>query len=263
MSQVTEHDVPQRTQRPHGQASVSSHSFSANAECQAIICSKTVVQFAEDLSNWFENQTVVIAQAPGSLEWWMKFVLTCQVRAKERNDFRWSACPCYIKSLKSWLFWIQARISQLIMGSNLSWKQLKDLRSVTSASSNSVHPERRRGAHKSSLLALRSPDDSSRPAADVNQTSCSEMKKPVKQLQPSRPLVTLPLWCSGINSKSILNEGQGKQVRNKRKRPSPVGGCAEAECMLEGRLVWESSTRYLENTFPDIFSLQLRVRHQG
>lgn len=41
--------------------------------------------------------------------------------------------------------------------------------------------ERRRAAHKSSPLALRSPDDSSRPAADVNQTSCPEMKGPVKR----------------------------------------------------------------------------------
>lgn len=42
--------------------SVLSHVFFANAECQAITSSKTVFKFFEDLSNWFENQTVVIAK---------------------------------------------------------------------------------------------------------------------------------------------------------------------------------------------------------
>lgn len=41
-SQVTEHDVSLWTQKPHGETSVLSHIFSANAECQAIICSETV-----------------------------------------------------------------------------------------------------------------------------------------------------------------------------------------------------------------------------
>lgn len=67
-------------------------------------------------------------------------------------------------------------------------KRQKDFRSATSASSYLVHAVRRRLEHKSSPLALRSLGDSSRPMADVNQTYCLEMKKPVMQLQPPQPL---------------------------------------------------------------------------
>lgn len=101
MSQVTERHVSLQTQEPHGKPSVLSHIHSANAECQAIICSETALQFSEDLSNWFENQTVVIAQHQAlrcdewNLSWHVK------LGGKERNDCRLSAWPCYINALKS------------------------------------------------------------------------------------------------------------------------------------------------------------------
>lgn len=65
--------------------SVLSHILRANAECQAIICSKTVLKYFEDLSNWFENQTVVIAEYQGtwrSDEW----NLSWHVKLGERKE---------------------------------------------------------------------------------------------------------------------------------------------------------------------------------
>lgn len=58
---------------------------------------------------------------------------------------------------------------------------------------------------------------------DVNQTSCSEMKKPVKQLHPPQPLVTLPLICSGINSK-IDSKWGTRETSEKQKDASISGG---------------------------------------
>lgn len=86
MSQVTERDVSSRTQQPHGQPSISSHSFSANAQCQAIICSETVLLFWGDLSNWFENQTVVVAphQPPRSDEWNVSWHLKLRQRGRKK-----------------------------------------------------------------------------------------------------------------------------------------------------------------------------------
>lgn len=84
--------------------------------------------------------------------------------------------------------------------------------------------QRRRETHKSGPLAPRSPDDSSRPAADVNQTSCLGDGDACQAAAcSSTPFVSLPLWCFGINSKSIPNKGRG-EATGKEKEASISGG---------------------------------------
>lgn len=95
LSWGTEPNASLWSQKPRGETSLFTHMFSANAECQTFICCETVWEFWEDLSNWFENQTVVIAQQQASqtelnLSWHVKF-----------GDFRWRLWPCYMKALKS------------------------------------------------------------------------------------------------------------------------------------------------------------------